>query len=107
MTAPLLARWPGAARGVHRVDLPEFGATLDMAVMDVEAAIAGWEKADRSIFFLRWFRTGPAWQVVGAHATTDRNEGRRPPDPMAELRALRELARLLRRRRWRWPRRTG
>jgi len=62
--------------------------------VDLEAAIAGWEQADRSIFFLRWFRTGPAWQVVGAHATTDRNEGRRPPDPMAELRALRELARL-------------
>lgn len=62
--------------------------------VDLEAAIAGWEEADRSIFFLRWFRTGPAWQVVGAHATTDRNEGRRPPNPGAELRALREVARL-------------
>ncbi len=53
VTAPLLARWPGAARGVHRVDLPEFGATLDMAVMDVEAAIAGWTGAADA-----WFLDG-------------------------------------------------
>ncbi len=38
----LIARWPGQAVGLHRVELPEFHATLDVAVMDVEAALAGW-----------------------------------------------------------------
>lgn len=42
LTALLVERWPGRARGVHRVDLPELRATLDLAVMDVEAALAGW-----------------------------------------------------------------
>lgn len=38
----LTARWPGRARGFHRIDLPEVGATIDLAVMDVEAALAEW-----------------------------------------------------------------
>ena len=38
----LTARWPGRARGRHRVDLPEFDATLDLAVMDVAEALEGW-----------------------------------------------------------------
>jgi tRNA 5-methylaminomethyl-2-thiouridine biosynthesis bifunctional protein len=38
----LTARWPGRARGVHRLELPELDAVLDVAVMDVEAALAGW-----------------------------------------------------------------
>ncbi len=38
----LVARWPGRARGVHRIDLPEVQATLDLAVIEVEAALGGW-----------------------------------------------------------------
>jgi len=38
----LTSRWPGRARGFHRVDLPEFHATLDVAVMDAAAAVAAW-----------------------------------------------------------------
>ena len=38
----LTARWPGRASGLHRVELPELSAILDVAVMDVEAALAGW-----------------------------------------------------------------
>jgi tRNA 5-methylaminomethyl-2-thiouridine biosynthesis bifunctional protein len=49
----LIARWPGRARGIHRVELPELDATLDVAVMDVEAALAGWHgRADA------WFLDG-------------------------------------------------
>jgi tRNA 5-methylaminomethyl-2-thiouridine biosynthesis bifunctional protein len=49
----LVARWPGRARGVHRVELPEAGAVIDLAVMDVEAALAGWRgRADA------WFLDG-------------------------------------------------
>lgn len=38
----LTDRWPGQARGFHRVDLPEFHATLDVAVMEVAAALRSW-----------------------------------------------------------------
>ena len=38
----LIARWPGRARGFHRIDLPEFGATVDVAVMEASAALAAW-----------------------------------------------------------------
>lgn len=38
----LTARWPGRARGRHRVDLPELAATLDLAVMDVGEALESW-----------------------------------------------------------------
>lgn len=53
VTQVLLARWPGRARGRHRVDLPDFGATLDLAVMDVSEALSGWQgRADA------WFLDG-------------------------------------------------
>ncbi|RAK67508.1 tRNA (5-methylaminomethyl-2-thiouridine)(34)-methyltransferase MnmD [Phenylobacterium kunshanense] len=39
----LVRRWPGRARGRHRVDLPEFSATLDLAVMDAAEALSGWQ----------------------------------------------------------------
>lgn len=39
----VVARWPGRARGLHRIDLPELGAIVDVAVLDVEAALAGWQ----------------------------------------------------------------
>lgn len=49
----LTARWPGQARGRHRVDLPELSATLDLAVMDVTSALDGWSgQADA------WFLDG-------------------------------------------------
>ncbi|MDP1616421.1 FAD-dependent 5-carboxymethylaminomethyl-2-thiouridine(34) oxidoreductase MnmC [Phenylobacterium sp.] len=38
----LTDRWPGQARGFHRVDFPELDATLDVAVMEVEAALRSW-----------------------------------------------------------------
>lgn len=51
--AGLVARWPGRARGRHRVDLPELGATLDLAVGDVVEALEGWDgRADA------WFLDG-------------------------------------------------
>jgi tRNA 5-methylaminomethyl-2-thiouridine biosynthesis bifunctional protein len=49
----LLARWPGRRRGFHRVVLPELGASLDIAVMNAEAALAAWSgRADA------WFLDG-------------------------------------------------
>lgn len=49
----LCARWPGRARGRHRVELPEFGAILDLAVMDAAEALAGWAGAADA-----WFLDG-------------------------------------------------
>ena len=49
----LTTRWPGETPGRHRVDLPEFGAILDVAVMPVADALAGWNgRADA------WFLDG-------------------------------------------------
>jgi tRNA 5-methylaminomethyl-2-thiouridine biosynthesis bifunctional protein len=49
----LIRRWPGRARGFHRVELPEARAVLDLAVMDVEAALRLWPgRADA------WFLDG-------------------------------------------------
>ncbi|WP_310540934.1 FAD-dependent 5-carboxymethylaminomethyl-2-thiouridine(34) oxidoreductase MnmC [Phenylobacterium sp.] len=49
----LTDRWPGHARGLHRVDLPEVSATLDVAVMDAHGALEGWDgRADA------WFLDG-------------------------------------------------
>ncbi|MFN3585635.1 tRNA (5-methylaminomethyl-2-thiouridine)(34)-methyltransferase MnmD [Phenylobacterium sp.] len=49
----LVRRWPGRARGVHRIELPEFAAVVDVAVMDVAEALAGWTgRADA------WFLDG-------------------------------------------------
>ncbi|HEY5289006.1 MAG TPA: tRNA (5-methylaminomethyl-2-thiouridine)(34)-methyltransferase MnmD, partial [Caulobacteraceae bacterium] len=49
----LTERWPGRARGFHRVDLPEFRATLDLAVMDAAEALAAWSGAADA-----WFLDG-------------------------------------------------
>jgi tRNA 5-methylaminomethyl-2-thiouridine biosynthesis bifunctional protein len=49
----LLAAWPTPARGFQRLDLPTFRATLDLAILDVEAALTAWSgKADA------WFLDG-------------------------------------------------
>jgi tRNA 5-methylaminomethyl-2-thiouridine biosynthesis bifunctional protein len=51
--APLLARWPARTPGLHRIELPEFSASIDLAVMDVTDALAGWQgRADA------WFLDG-------------------------------------------------
>lgn len=49
----LLDHWPGSARGFHRIDLPGFDATFDLAVMDVEDALAAWDGAADA-----WFLDG-------------------------------------------------
>jgi len=49
----LLDAWPGQARGFHRVDLPAFNATLDLAVMDVRQALETWDGAADA-----WFLDG-------------------------------------------------
>lgn len=49
----LLSRWPGRSSGFHRVDLPELGATLDVAVGEVSEALSAWSgRADA------WFLDG-------------------------------------------------
>lgn len=49
----LTSCWPGRARGRHRVELPEFGAILDLAVMDAAEALSAWDgRADA------WFLDG-------------------------------------------------
>ncbi|HYF22994.1 MAG TPA: FAD-dependent 5-carboxymethylaminomethyl-2-thiouridine(34) oxidoreductase MnmC [Caulobacteraceae bacterium] len=53
VSAPLLERWPARTPGFHRVDLPEFDATLDLAVMEAGEALARWSgRADA------WFLDG-------------------------------------------------
>jgi len=39
----LIERWPGRARGFHRLDFPERRAIIDVAVMDVGSALADWD----------------------------------------------------------------
>ncbi|GAA0870501.1 tRNA (5-methylaminomethyl-2-thiouridine)(34)-methyltransferase MnmD [Brevundimonas basaltis] len=49
----LLDAWPAAASGFHRLDLPAFNATLDLAVCEAAQALAQWSgRADA------WFLDG-------------------------------------------------
>jgi len=49
----LLDRWPAGTPGFHRVSLPKFGTTLDLAVGDVQWALTEWSgQADA------WFLDG-------------------------------------------------
>lgn len=51
--AALMDAWPGATPGFHRLDLPTFNATLDLAVGDVAWALSQWAgRADA------WFLDG-------------------------------------------------
>jgi tRNA 5-methylaminomethyl-2-thiouridine biosynthesis bifunctional protein len=53
LSARLLERWPGQAGGLHRLELPDLGVILDVAVAEVEAALQGWSgRADA------WFLDG-------------------------------------------------
>src|SRR3569833_1263286 len=46
-SALLTARWPRRARGFHRVDFPELGAPLDLAIGEALWGIGQWSgKAD-------------------------------------------------------------
>jgi tRNA 5-methylaminomethyl-2-thiouridine biosynthesis bifunctional protein len=63
VAALLVDRWPGAARGFHRLDLPR--ATLDLAVMEAGDALKAWSgRADA--WFLDGFapaRNTEMWRV--------------------------------------------
>jgi tRNA 5-methylaminomethyl-2-thiouridine biosynthesis bifunctional protein len=53
VAALMVARWPGAARGVHRIDLPEFHAVVDVVIGEVGQALGDWSgRADA------WFLDG-------------------------------------------------
>lgn len=49
----LLAQWPDGARGMHRIDFPELGAVLDLAVGEAVEMVAGWDGAADA-----WFLDG-------------------------------------------------
>ncbi|HTK36084.1 MAG TPA: tRNA (5-methylaminomethyl-2-thiouridine)(34)-methyltransferase MnmD [Caulobacteraceae bacterium] len=53
LARPLLAAWPDGRRGLHRIDWPEDGVILDLAVAEVEEALAGWDGAADA-----WFLDG-------------------------------------------------
>jgi tRNA 5-methylaminomethyl-2-thiouridine biosynthesis bifunctional protein len=38
----LVAQWPGRARGFRRIDLPQFGAALDLAQLEAAEALEAW-----------------------------------------------------------------
>ena len=53
LTQALLARWPRRAPGFHRIDFPELGATLDLAIGEAEPSILDWSGAADA-----WFLDG-------------------------------------------------
>ncbi|MBN8553313.1 MAG: tRNA (5-methylaminomethyl-2-thiouridine)(34)-methyltransferase MnmD [Caulobacterales bacterium] len=53
LSKALVAAWPSATPGLHRIDLPAYQATLDLALGEVAAMLSGWAgKADA------WFLDG-------------------------------------------------
>jgi tRNA 5-methylaminomethyl-2-thiouridine biosynthesis bifunctional protein len=53
LSALLVARWPGQARGIHRIAFPEARTILDLAMLEVGEALRGWSgEADA------WFLDG-------------------------------------------------
>ncbi|MDB5462445.1 MAG: hypothetical protein JWP23_834, partial [Phenylobacterium sp.] len=42
LTARLIAHWPGQARGLHRLEFPDLGVILDVAVAEVAGALEAW-----------------------------------------------------------------
>ena len=53
LTACLLSRWPAKAWGFHRIDFPEYRATLDIALLPADQALATWAGAANA-----WFLDG-------------------------------------------------
>jgi tRNA 5-methylaminomethyl-2-thiouridine biosynthesis bifunctional protein len=53
LAKPLLARWPGSARGFARTEWPELGAVLDVATGEVADALSNWTGAANA-----WFLDG-------------------------------------------------
>ena len=49
----LIAAWPAATPGFHRIDLPDFNAVLDLAIGDAAWALAQWSGAADA-----WFLDG-------------------------------------------------
>jgi tRNA 5-methylaminomethyl-2-thiouridine biosynthesis bifunctional protein len=49
----LLAQWPRRSKGFHRVQFPDLGVTLDLAVMDAAEALEAWSGAADA-----WFLDG-------------------------------------------------
>ena len=53
LAAGLLAAWPDGRRGLHRIEFPEHGVILDLAIAEVGEALADWDgRADA------WFLDG-------------------------------------------------
>lgn len=50
----LLSAWPAPVPGVHRLDLPSFGATLDLAIGEAEDVLSQWS-GDADAWFLDGF----------------------------------------------------
>lgn len=78
VAATLLDRWPPATPGFHRVDLPEFGAVLDLAVGEAEWALGQWT-GQADAWFLDGFSpsTNPA---MWSDAVMDALAARSAPD---------------------------
>lgn len=78
VTEPLLAAWPPAVPGFHRVDLPGLDATLDLAVGEVDWALAQWS-GGADAWFLDGFSpaTNPA---MWSDAVMDAIASRSAPD---------------------------
>ena len=49
----ILAQWPRRARGFHRIDLPQWGASIDIAIMEALEALQAWSGAADA-----WFLDG-------------------------------------------------
>ena len=71
----ITSRWPGRARGFHRVDLPHLSATIDVAIMDALAGLRGWTGA-ADAWFLDGFapaRNPDMWTVDLLNAVAARS----------------------------------
>ncbi len=53
LTTTMIGQWPGGRRGFHRIEWPDAGVILDLAVMEAEPALTAWSgRADA------WFLDG-------------------------------------------------
>ena len=70
VAAAMLAQWPGASQGFHRLELPQWRVTLDVAVMEALDALSRWNgRADA--WFLDGFapsRNPAMWRAEVMHA---------------------------------------